>query len=246
MIYLIYGTDRDKARKKAWSIIDSLIAKHKDASFIKLTEQDEVSQSRINELTSGQALFFNKFIVLMQEVFLNDESKESITKNLKDISSSENIFILLEEKIDAKTLKKIESVGGKCQEFEKSDMTKKEKLAQIGEKIDFFEFTDTLGSRNKKKLWHLFQDALIEQVPAEEVHGIFFWEIKSMLLTLKCKDAQEAGMKPYPFQKTKEHAKKYTLDELISMSENLASMYHEAHRGNTDLYIELEKFILSL
>jgi hypothetical protein len=246
MIYLIYGTDKDKARKKAWEIVDSLLAKKKDAVFSKFTEEDEITQSHLDELVGGQALFVNKFIILFHEVFENAETKSLITKNIKEIAGSDNIFILLEEKVDAKTLEKISKVSVKNQEFEKKDMTKKEKLAEIGEKIDFFEFADALGSRDKKVLWRLYQDALIEVVPAEEVHGIFYWQVKSMLLALKCASAEDAKMKPYPFQKSKAFAKKYKQVELEKMSSNLVSMYHEAHRGKIDFYIALEKFILSL
>jgi hypothetical protein len=216
--------------------------------FSKFTEEDELSQSHLDELVGGQALFVNKFIILFHEVFENKESKSLVIKNIKEIAGSDNIFILLENKIDAKTLEKISKVSAKSQEFNKkeSEMSKKEKLAQIGEKIDFFEFADALGSRDKKVLWRLYQDALAETVPAEEVHGIFFWQVKSMLLALKCKTAEEANMKPYPFQKSKSYSQKYKQSELEKMSSDLVSMYHEAHRGKIDFYIALEKFILGL
>lgn len=248
MIYLIYGTDKDKARKKAWEIVDSLLKKKKDAVFSKFTEEDEITQSHLDELVGGQALFVNKFIILFHEVFENKDSKSLITKNIKEIAGSDNIFIFLEEKIDAKTLEKISKVAEKNQVFNKkeSEMSKSEKLAQIGEKIDFFEFADALGSRDKKTLWRLYQDALAESVPAEEVHGIYFWQVKSMLLASKCSTAEEAKMKPYPFQKSKAYAKKYKQSELGKMSSDLVSMYHEAHRGKIDFYVALEKFILGL
>lgn len=246
MIYLIYGTDKDKARKKAWEIVDSLLTKKKDAVFSKFTESDEITQSHLDELVGGQALFVSKFIVMFHEVFSNTETKNLVVKNIKNIADSENIFIILEEKIDAKTLDKILKVSVKSQEFEKKEMTKKERLAQIGEKIDFFEFSNALGSRDKKTLWRLFQDALAENVPAEEVHGIFFWQIKSMLLASRYKTASEANMKPYPFQKAKEYCKKYSEKELSEVSSKLVSMYHEAHRGKVDFYIALERFILGL
>lgn len=246
MIYLVFGNNKDSARKKAWEIVDSLLIKKKDAVFKKFTENDEITQNHLNELISGQALFVNKFIVMFHEVFSNPETKNILVKNLKQIADSKNIFVLLEEKIDSKTLEKIKKVSTKSQEFEKKEMTKQERLAQIGEKIDFFEFSNALGLRDKKNLWRLFQDALAENVPAEEVHGIFFWQIKSMLLASTCRIASEADMKPYPFQKAKEYCKKYSEKELKEISSKLVTMYHEAHRGRIDFYVALEKFILGL
>ena len=103
-----------------------------------------------------------------------------------------------------------------------------------------------MGRRDKRGLWVLYQDALAEQVPAEEVHGIFFWQVKSMLLVKKCKTAEEANMKPFPFQKSREYSRNYKDGELENLSSKLVSMYHEAHRGNEDFHISLERFILSL
>jgi DNA polymerase III delta subunit len=112
--------------------------------------------------------------------------------------------------------------------------------------VDFFEFTDALGEKNKKLLWTLYQDALAEEVPSEEVHAMFFWQVKAMLSALKSKDATEAGLNPFVFPKAKNYAKNFTEEKLKQMSAKLCDMYHEAHRGKLDFPVALEKFILEL
>lgn len=247
MIYFYYGTDSESARKKAKITVDSLIAKKPEASVVKIGDEN-ITEGQMLELASGQGLFSSKYIVYLYKTFDNKDNKEIILKNLKEIGSSDNIFIFAEGKIDKASLTKIEKNAEKVQEFVKAEKTlnKKEKLALIGEKIDFFEFADALGRRDKRGLWVLYQDALAEQVPAEEVHGIFYWEVKSMLLAKKCKTADEAGMKPYPFQKAKEYSRNYKDGELEKISSELVSMYHEAHSGNIDFFVSLEKFVLGL
>jgi DNA polymerase III delta subunit len=247
MIYFYYGSDIESARKKVKITIDSLIAKKPDATLVRIGDED-LTLDKLEELISGQALFSNKYIVFFYKTFENKGSKELIVKKLKEINKSENIFIFIEEKVDKTTLGKIEKNSEKIQEFVKSEktLTKKELLAQKGEKIDFFEFADALGRRDKRGLWVLYQDALQEQVPAEEVHGIFFWQVKSMLFAKKCKTAEEAGMKDYPFRKARDYSRNYKDGELEKISFDLVSMYHEAHRGNKDFFIALEKFILEL
>lgn len=247
MIYFYYGTDTESARKKAKITVDSLLSKKPEATLIKIGDED-LNANQIDELVGGQALFSSKYIVYFYRTFDNKENKEIIIKNLKEIAGSDNIFIFAEGKMDKTALTKIEKYAEKVQEFIKPEKTlnKKEKLALIGEKIDFFEFADALGRRDKRGLWVLYQDALAEQVPAEEVHGIFYWQVKSMLLAKKCKNAEEAGMKSYPFQKAREYSRNYKDGELEKISSNLVSMYHEAHRGNQDFFIALEKFILEL
>lgn len=248
MIYFYYGTDTEKASKKANSALDSSLKKHLDATLIRIGTE-ELSQQRIDELIGTQALFYNKYLVYFYKTFENKINKELILKNIKDLAKSENFFIFAEGKMDKVGLTKIEKVAEKVEEFVKPEkkLNKKEELALRGEKIDFFDFSNALGERNKKGLWVLYQDALREQVPAEEVHGIFFWQIKSMLLAKKSKSADEARMKPYPFQKAKEYSRNYSIEgELELLAEKLVSMYHEAHRGNIDFFVALEKFILEL
>lgn len=247
MIYFYYGTDAEMARKKAKVTVDSLIAKKPEATVIKIGDED-LDAGKIMELSGGQALFSSKYIVFLHNTFDNKENKELILKSLKEIAGSDNIFIFAEGKMDKIALTKIEKHAEKVQEFEKvaKTLNKKEKLALIGEKIDFFEFADALGRRDKRGLWVLYQDALAEQVPAEEVHGIFFWQVKSMLLAKKCKTPSEANMKPFPFEKSRGYSRNYKDGELEKLSSELVAMYHEAHRGNQDFFIALEKFILSL
>ena len=247
MIYFYYGTDAESARKKAKITVDSLIEKKPEATLIKIGDED-LSEGKIAELAGGQALFSSKYIVFFHNTFDNKENKELILKSLKELAGSDNIFIFAEGKMDKTALTKIEKHAEKVQEFAKPAKTlnKKEKLALIGEKIDFFEFADALGRRDKRGLWVLYQDALAEQVPAEEVHGIFFWQVKSMLLAKKCKTPSEANMKPFPFEKSRGFSRNYKDGELEKMSSELIAMYHEAHRGNIDFFVALEKFILEL
>lgn len=247
MLYFYHGTDTESARKKAKVTIDSLLAKKPDAALVKIGEE-ELTADRIDELAQSQALFSNKYIVFFHKIFDDKENKEIILKKLKEIAKSENIFIFAEGKMDKASLEKIGKMAEKTQEFAKpeKELSKKEKLALKGEKIDFFEFADALGGRNKKQLWVLYQDALAESVPSEEVHGIFFWQVKSMMLAGKCKTAEEAGMSPYPFGKAKGFARNYKEKELEDLAWKLVSMYHEAHAGNIDFPVALEKFILEL
>jgi DNA polymerase III delta subunit len=247
MIYFYYGTDTESARKKAKITIDSLILKKPDATLIKIGDED-LSIDKIMELAGGQALFSSKYIVYLYKTFENKENKELILKNLKEFAGSDNIFIFVEGKMDKTGLGKIEKNSEKVHEFilPEKTLNKKQKLAAAGEKIDFFEFADALGRRDKRGLWVLYQDALAEQVPAEEVHGIFFWQVKSMLLAKKCKSAEEANMKPFPYDKARGYSRSFKDGELEEFSSKLVSMYHEAHRGNQDFHIALEKFILSL
>ena len=253
MIYLYYGTDKIKAREMAHKAIEAGRKKHEGAEFFKLTSENFL-ENKLDELIASQGLFYSGSIILADSLFENEEVGELVIKKIKEISESPNFFVFLEEKLNKKELEKFEKYAQKIEEFKKPErkLNKKELLALKGEKIDFFDFANTLGERNKKLLWSLYQDALAEEVHSEEVHAMFFWQVKAMLCAIKTKDATEAGLNPFVYTKAKAYAKNYgkTGEEaekkLTEMSATLSEMYHEAHRGNVDFAVALEKFILGL
>lgn len=253
MIYLFYGDDQIKARVLALRTVEAGRKKHQDAGFFKLAAEN-FSENKLDELIGSQGLFYSGFIVFADNLCEEKEISEVLIKKLKEIKVSPNFFVFLEGKLNKKELETFKKNADKIEEFVKpvKKLSKKEELAEKGEKIDFFEFSNALGERNKKLLWTLYQDALAESVQSEEVHGIFFWQVKAMLSALKSKDATEAGLNPYVFSKSKNYARNYgaTASEseakLKEMSSKLFNLYHEAHRGNLDFAVALEKFILEL
>lgn len=253
MFYLFYGDDIAKTRSRANQVAEAAKKKHAGAEFFKLTAEN-FSENKLDELIRSQGLFYSAFIVLADNLCEETEVAEVLLKKLKEIKESPNFFVFLEGKLNKKELEKFEKQAEKVEEFKKPDrkLNKKEALALKGEKIDFFEFANALGEKNKKGLWTLYQDALAEEVASEEVHAMFFWQVKAMLCAVKSKDAGEAGLNPYVFTKSKGYVKNYgasTLEcekRLKEMSTKLFEMYHEAHRGKIDFAVALEKFILGL
>ncbi len=79
MIYFYYGTDSESARKKAKITVDSLLSKKPDATLVKIGDED-LSTDKIIELSSGQALFSNKYIIFFHRSFENKNNKELILK----------------------------------------------------------------------------------------------------------------------------------------------------------------------
>lgn len=240
MLYVLHGGDTKKARVKLHSLLDNLFEKKPDASFIKV-DDESFEASQMTELIEGQGLFESKCIVLLDGVFKNKDNKDVLSKSLKEIANSENIFILIEEKIDKGTLSKMEkatvSDKGRIQEFTLKEAPKKEEF-------NVFKMTDALGRRNKKSLWVLYQEALKNGVSSEEIYGILFWQLKSMLLADCSKSASEAGLNPFVFKKSTDFLKNYTKEEIQKLSSSLIRVAHDSRRGIHELDIALERFIL--
>jgi DNA polymerase III delta subunit len=238
MIYLLHGTDIIKSREKLHSLLGSMFAKKPDASFVRV-EAGEFDESRLDEFVGGQGLFTNKYIIVFDNLFLDKKVKEVLLKSLKEISKSENIFIFLEEKLNKTELNKFEKYAEKIQEFVGVEIEKKKKF-------DIFSLTEALGKRDKKNLWVLYQKAKMNNVSDEEVHGILFWQVKSMLLSLNTKDAKESGLNPFVFRKSLGFVKNYSESELRKLSFSLISLYHDTRRGVHEMDSAMERFILGI
>jgi len=236
MIYFLYG-DPNKIFIKSNDLIDNIIKKNKDATFFKI-DQDNFYDFNIDELTGGRSLFTGKQIVYLKRVFENNTISESLIKNIKNISSSENIFIIAEEKLKKPIFNKIEKNSEKVQEFEiKKTFSKRED--------NIFDLAQALGERDVKKLWSLYQYK-VKTVRPEEIHGILWWQMKSILISSKTGTPSGSGLKPFVFQKAAYYSKKYSKLELEEKSNDLINMIHESRRSGLSLDISLERFILSI
>ena len=80
----------------------------------------------------------------------------------------------------------------------------------------------------------------------EEIHGILWWQAKSLALASKTRNASEAGLNPFVYNKAKRYLSNWKKEEVESLLSKLSRMYHKAHRGEADFEIELEKLMLDI
>ena len=240
MLYLFYGEDGDKSRAKVQKLTESLLKKKPDAELFRL-EDDTLTAAALEQCTESQGLFAKKFIVVLDHTFSNSDSKDEVLGSIQAIAESPNIFILLEGKIDKRTLTKLEKHAEKSQV---ADETKKKGAKR--DAFNVFTLTDALGRRDRNKLWALYQTALGEGKVPEELHGLLFWQVKSMLLAASHRTAAAAGLKPFVYTKAKRFTENYSGKELQALSNGMVRTYHEARRGEYDLATGLERLILAL
>jgi DNA polymerase III delta subunit len=238
MLYVIYGTDTDKAREKAGMLRDALQKKKPDASLFTLSA-DEVSAEKLDELSSGQGLFENKYIVFADKILENKDIQATVFEKLAAIKDSPNVFIMLEGKLLKEAQKKLEKHAEKMEAHDLSDKPQKES----GE---IFALADALGRRDKKSLWVLYRKAIDNDAVPEEIHGILWWQVKSIMLAKTGLSPAETGLNPYVYSKAKGFAANFTDEEIEGVLSSLIRMYHDAHRGKADFEIALEKFALDL
>lgn len=238
MLYFLYGNDIDKARSKALELVLIMQTKKPDAELFRL-DKDNWSQAKLEELSRAQGLFERKFIVLATRLLEGKDTRSEITEKFDLLKSSDNIFIFLEEGLDKATLALVEKFAEKIQLFEKT-IAKKPDLSNL------FSLADALGERNKKQLWVLYEKAIRKDSSPEELSGILFWQLKSLIIASTTENAGDAGLSPFVFSKAKKYAKNFSVEDLERLSSDLLKIYHRAHRGEIDFETSLERFILAV
>jgi DNA polymerase III delta subunit len=246
MIYFVYGNP-EKIFNKTSNLIDSLLAKKPDATVFKVNSEN-FDCDGFGEFIGGQSLFTKKYIISLSRVFEDSDLKDFLNDRIKEISESDNIFIFTEEKLDAKTLKKIEKYSVKVQKFESKNDIKKTSNGFIGNKSrpdNNFDLADALGERNVKKLWTLYVDR-VKKVRAEELHGILWWQIKSMIIARNSSSPADSGLKPFVYSKSRRFSENFPNSDLNLIAEKLIEVVHESRRGEPGLETRLEKLILEI
>lgn len=236
MLYAIYGKDTAKARSKLTELLDTLQKKRPDASLFRLSNENW-NPSLLNELLSSTGLFSPKYIVVLDSLLNLSDSAEAVSGSIKEMSESEHVCIMIEEKILSADLKKVEKYAVKVQECAPAEKVKKES-SQV------FAYAEALSMKETKRAWALFQEIAGEEAAAEEIHGVLWWQFKSLKIARDSKTAGESGLSPYVYQKSARATKIWNEKELEGVIDRLVDMYHRAHRGEIDFMLELEKFSL--
>jgi hypothetical protein len=236
MFYFIYG-DMQKSTAKAKVLVDTLITRQPNAARFRL-DSEHWSDGEFQEFLGGQGLFSERYIVELRRVFERDDASTIVMSALKELAESSNVFIWVEPKVSAADLKKIEKHAAKVQACP-------ETVTKGKFEYNLFGLADALGERDKKRLWMGYMDALEHATP-EEIHGVLFWQVKSMLLATRAKDADDAGMKTFPYGKAKRFAKNFSYEELVQLSSNMLTVSHEARRGRHDFAVALERLLLTV
>lgn len=237
MIYFLYGNDKFASRKKMHSILDTLCKKRPDAEIFKINTEN-FDYAKFEELIFSQGLFDSKYIVVTDNLFEDKNIKDFFIQNLSVIKESLNVFVSLENKVDAKSLKDIEKYSEKIQEFSTKEENKKF--------FNVFGIADGILDKDKKRLWVDYLKIIKEGIPVEELHGIIFWQVKNMAIVSKVDSQKESGLTPYQYKNALSGSRKYKDNEISKMMSDLVSMTHKVRSGEGDLDIMVEKWILGL
>jgi len=206
MIYILAGNDTKKK--------NTYINKLSKGVIPSVLDVKDITKEALLSLASSVSLFSDQIIIRTDGLMKSDISLDK--DELEILSQSRTVFIFTEDKLLSTALTKYKKFAT-IENFILPEEKPKPK-------INTFDIALYFGKKEKLKTWILYKDAISSGASPEEISGILFWKIKS-LLTLK--------------------TKVFSDNDLKKMASRLVSLYHDSHLGKTDFNIGLEQFILS-
>jgi len=233
MLYLYYGNDVPKVRAKAFTSLEALTQGEIIPTYVTCENYEE---GIITDAVEGQSLFGGVQIIVIDTLSEDAALFEQVLTHVPHMAGSANHFIWIEGVLKAPEKKKIQAHASLAEEI----------TGDTKAKFNTFSLTDALLRRDKKSLWILLMEAWQAGVSNEEIIGILFWQIKILRLASKTKSAEEAGQKPFIYNKAKSALRNFKAGDLERLGEGLLSIYHDGHAGKIDTALGLEKWVLTL
>ncbi len=236
MLYIIYGTDREKGRARFRVLRETLAKKIGDEMVV---EEGEATAGFFETTVSSRGLFGETTLFVFDCVFDKKVEQEVLLAHATALTESMNSFLIFEPSLEKGIADELGAVATEAEECTA-------KKSEYKPDFNIFSLGDALGKRNKKELWVLYQGALGAGLSSEEICGTLFWSVKNIALMKNVKTGDDAGLNPFVAKKSRGFSANYTALEIAGLSRSLSAIYHEAHRGGEPMEIALERFVLSL
>ena len=231
MLKLYFGTDRQKVRDAATNFLESHMSS--DGTVTTLEAQSFVS-GQIADALGAASLFGGEEWFVIDTPAADPDMAQEVTSSLKEMSESQNTFLILEGALLAPAKKSYAKHAASSEEF----------IAVKNERFNTFAMADALAQKDRRQLWVLLQNAKREGLAAEEIIGMLWWQLKALRLADVTSNAAQAGMKDFPYNKAKRSLAKFTPGEVIKNSHTLLELYHDGHAGLRDIDLALEQWVL--
>ena len=236
MLYIIYGSDREKGRAQFRVMRDKLL---QNSGEERTVAEGETTDSFLEMAVLSRGLFGEVTLFVFDSVLEKKTEQEVVRTHREALAESPNNFLIFEPAFEKDIVADLASVATQSTEYVEKKMDYKPDF-------NIFSLGDALGKRNKKELWVLYQGAVGADIPSEEICGTLFWAVKNIALMKNAKVGDDAGLNPFVAKKSRGFASNYNAKEIAGLSHSLATIYHEAHRGGEPMEVALERFILSL
>ncbi len=233
MLHIFYGNGAVAVRQKVFSFV----AEQEALGFkLERIEAENYVPGTCIDIASSLSLFGLKTIYLLDTPSAEIVFNKEVQNALPLFKGSENIFVVIEQKLLAPE-KKV---------FSKFAETIEEVTSEVETRFNVFKMADSLSQKDKKTLWLQLQEAKSAGLSSEEIIGTLWWQVKTLRLAKLTSNAEDAGMKEYPYSKAKRALSNFKEGEIESLSHSLLRVYHDGHQGKKVTELALEKWTLTI
>jgi len=234
--------------EKKYVVVCEKVLENKEALNFILGSLDDLAK------TDNMFLFWEEEVdekvleEFKKQAYKIQEYKSLDGVNLKAWFAAKKIPLNIASEIIKKCGSDLWRASKEIEKYELGGLTaKQETVAEYNP----FAICDAFAEKNKAKAWTIYQQALRQGIPDEEVFFKILWQIKNLLLVKKLMNAgvanisKETGLHFFVVGKAIKAAKNFSEDELINYSYEMLKIYHEERRGESELPIEFEKLLIS-
>ncbi len=233
MIYLFYGSDSEKVRRKAFEWVAAARKKEPNLAYVRLA-REEMSAGTLLEAATSNSLFAKRTLTLLDDPYVGrttsynseeadgEESETSTATVLDDyidmLAGSENAIVILAPRLAAAKAKKLAA---------KAKMEYKYDVPPAREDVRGFNsaLVNALGAKSREKLWLEVNRALRAGDAPLMLHGLLHW---------KARDLMDKG------------SRSWQPAEARTLSLSLIALLQDSRRKGLDLSESLERFALSV
>lgn len=233
MLSVFCGSDLITVRNEAFALVAKAEA---DGVRSNKIEAGEYEPGQLRDALGAASLFGGSELYVIDTPSENEALLSEVKAVLSEMSASSNQFVIIEGPLLAAAKKPYQKHATRFEEY----------TALKTERFNTFALTDALLQKDKKSLWVLFVEAKRRGVSDEEIIGILWWQLKMLWLAKLTTTASEAGVKDYPYRKTKSALAKFPNHDIERLSHSLLSVYHEGHAGQVDTALSLERWLLTI
>ena len=233
MLFVFFGSDAIKVREAAFALISE---KEKNGVTVTAIDGDTYATGALPDAAGATSLFGGEELYVVDTPSSKAEFQEEVYAILDVLAESPNTFVVIEGALLAADKKKYAKYAESVEEFK----------GEKEERFNVFSFAEPLAQKDKRNLWVLLCDAKAAGIPTEEIVGILWWQLKALRLALLTSSASEAGMKDFPYNKSKRALSNFKNGELEALSHSLIALRHDGHLGKCDINLALEKWVLTL
>lgn len=234
MLTIFYGRDQISVRDRMSDFVDGF---KKEGFSISSVDVESYAPGIVRDMVGSVSLFQTPILYCIDEPTEDQDFLSETQDVLSNMAESENNFLIVEGVLTTPVLKVFKQHAQVIEEINPS-------VTQSASNP--FALAEALVKKDKKTLWILMQKYLDQGQAPEVLIGTLWWQLKILRLAEKTKTPQEAGVKPYPYQKAKSALVKFRKGELEKLSKELLELYHVGHSGVKDIRVLLEVWILRL